>query len=163
MRLLGTARILVVLALVGPPLCCNAQEVKTPKPDQVGFPWDWTHQHVVFTNTTNPEVAEKVRQDPRLSHHWLMRNLPLFQRNLSGRDTPRSAAVFPRDDPPRGVVPGTEGCRLLKTDWNTNLGNNGFVIANTFPAKWTLDVNAAPSCTQDYVVFPTGATGNHPS
>lgn len=160
MRLLETARLLVVLALVGPPLCCDAQEVNAPRPAHVGFPWDWTHQHVIFTNTTNPEVAEKIRQDPRLSHHWLMRNLPLFQQNLTGRETPRSAAVFPRDDPWNRRGPRHRRLPILKTDWNTNLGNNGFVIANTFPAKWTLDVNSAPSCTQDYVVFPTGSTGN---
>jgi hypothetical protein len=160
MRLLGTARVLVMLALVGLSLCCKAQEMKPPKPAQVGFPWDWTHQHIVFTNTTNPEVAEKVRQDPRLFHHWLMRNLPLFERNLSGRDIPRSPAIFPRDDPRDRRGPRHRMLPILKTDWNISLGNSGFVTANTFPAKWTLDVNAAPSCAQDYVVFPTGAAGS---
>jgi hypothetical protein len=160
MRSLGTARTLVMLALVGPPFCCKAQEVKTTKPTQTGFPWDWTHQHVVFTNTTNPEVSGKVRQDPRLSHHWLMRDLPLFERNLSGRDTPHSAAIPLRDHPGHRRGPRHRWLPTLKTDWNTSLGNSGFVNATTFPAKWTFDVNAAPSCTQDYVVFPTGAAGS---
>jgi hypothetical protein len=48
----------------------------------------------------------------------------------------------------------------MKRDWNTGLGNSGFLIANTFPAKWTFDVNSSPSCTLDYVVFPTGANGS---
>lgn len=154
---LATAGFLVVLALVGAPVCCQAQEA-TPHSAPVGFPWDWTHQHVLFTNTTDPQVSAKVRQDPRLSHHWLMRNLPLFERNLSGRDTPHSAALSLRNRPGRGRGPRPSRVPAQNTDWNVSLGNN-FVNANTFPAKWTFDVNAAPSCAQDYVVFPTGANG----
>jgi hypothetical protein len=48
----------------------------------------------------------------------------------------------------------------LKPDWNINIGNNAFVDANTFPAKWTFNVNATPSCANDYIVFPTGVNGS---
>lgn len=160
MRLFVTMGILVILVLVGTPVCCHGQEVETPASAQVGFPWDWSHQHVVFTNTANPEVLEKIRYDPRLFHHWLMRNLPLFQQNLTGSVGPHSFALPMQDDRTRGRRPTPRKKPTLKTDWNTSLGNGGFVKANTFPAKWTFDVNATPSCTRDYVAFPTGANGN---
>jgi hypothetical protein len=160
MRLFVTASTLVIFVLAGTPVCCRGQEMETPKPARIGFPWDWTHQHVIFTNTANPEVLEKIRHDPRLFHHWLMRNLPLFEQNLIGTVDPDSSTVPALDDHKHRGRPKRRKRPTLQTDWNTGLGNSGFVKGNTFPAKWTLDVNATPSCTQDYVAFPTGANGS---
>jgi hypothetical protein len=161
MGLFATVRTLVMLLLLGALVCGHGQEGKTPNPARVGFPWDWSHQYVVFTNTTDLKVLEKMGQDPRFFHHWLRRNLPLLQQNWIGSFGAPSLAMPVRDDRDNEEARGHQGkSRRMKRDWNTDLGNGGFVNANTFPAKWTYDVNAPPSCTQDYVVFPTGANGS---
>jgi len=57
------------------------------------------------------------------------------------------------------------GLNALKTDWSVSLGPTAGVAAGQYPAKYTFDVNAAPSCTADYAVFPvnaaTGSTRTH--
>ena len=42
--------------------------------------------------------------------------------------------------------------RALKIDWSISLGA-GNVAPNMFPAKYSFDINATPSCTNDYVVY----------
>jgi len=162
MRTYRISKALAILVLIGTPVCGHAQEAKEDKPAQIGFPWDWSHQHVVFAGTTNPRVVGKIKQDPRLMHHWLNRNMSSLQRNMVvGTPTP---PVPPGARNPREgrVVSGRLRPRTatLKPDWNTNIGTNAAVTAITFPAKWTFDVNATPSCTADYVAYPTGVNGS---
>ena len=45
-----------------------AQAGNKAAPAIVGLPDDWTHRHVVFTNSGRPQVMERARQDPR---YWL--------------------------------------------------------------------------------------------
>jgi hypothetical protein len=47
----------------------------------------------------------------------------------------------------------------LHRDWIINLGTAGTAAA-MYPAKYTFDVTAAPSCTNDFVVFPIAAQGS---
>ena len=49
---------------------------------------------------------------------------------------------------------------MAPADWAVSLGNLGTVGAGMFPAKFTFDVNAAPSCTADYVAFTTSLAGS---
>jgi hypothetical protein len=144
-----------MLVLLGTVLYAHGQQLEVPVSAQVGFPWDWSDQHVVFTNTTDLQVLEKIGKDPRLFHRRLRSNLPVFEQNSTGNFGTYSFAVS-AGDAQDTLAPKP---RRMKKDWNTDLGNGGFVIANTFPAKWTFNVNGTPSCTLDYVVFPTGADG----
>lgn len=156
MGLFATIRMLLMLVLFGALLCVHGQQLEVPMPVRAGFPWDWSDQHVVFTNTSDLQALQNIGQDPRLFHRWLRRNLPVFEQNLTGNPGVHSFAMSGED------ADETLAARRkrMKRDWNTGLGNNGFVLANTFPAKWTFNVNGAPSCTLDYVVFPTGANGS---
>ena len=48
----------------------------------------------------------------------------------------------------------------MRKDWAISLGAGG-VAQGMWPAKYSFDVNATPSCTADFVVFPINAsTGN---
>ena len=48
----------------------------------------------------------------------------------------------------------------MKKDWAISLGAGG-VAQGMSPAKYSFDVNATPSCSSDFVVFPINAsTGN---
>src|SRR5439155_21727219 len=46
----------------------------TPPFPIAGLPTDWTSQHVVFSNTDNPEVLERIQQDPRYWFQQLRRH-----------------------------------------------------------------------------------------
>lgn len=47
----------------------------------------------------------------------------------------------------------------MKIDWSVPLGT-GVVAPNMFPAKYGFNVNAAPNCVNDYVVFGLNVAGS---
>src|ERR1700704_4372071 len=47
--------------------------------------------------------------------------------------------------------------------WGASMLAGGTVGAGMFPAKFTFDVNAAPSCANDYVAFNTSLAGVSPT
>jgi len=49
--------------------------------------------------------------------------------------------------------------RSLQRDWSSPLTAGASVGETMFPAKFTFDITAAPSCTNDFVVFTTGLAG----
>src|SRR5204862_7738115 len=44
-------------------------------------------------------------------------------------------------------------------DWGVSLSAGGTVGREMFPAKFNFDVNAAPDCDKDFVVYNTGLPG----
>jgi hypothetical protein len=48
-------------------------------------------------------------------------------------------------------------------DWGASMLAGGTVGAGMYPAKFTFDVNAAPSCANDYVAFNTSLAGVSPT
>ena len=60
--------------------------------------------------------------------------------------------------PPRlSPIPGRKPQPKFKTDWAVALNSGSGVDPGTFPAKFTFNVGAPPSCTADFVVFPINA------
>ena len=111
-----------------------------------GFPEDWSHHHVVFSNPgTLPEASRKgsfdswlkVVANPRFT----------FQQQKRGSRPP-----FHRWRKDQGTKEAP-----LQRDWSASLGIAG-VAPDMFPAKWTFSATATPSCS-DYVVFPVNAAG----
>ena len=47
----------------------------------------------------------------------------------------------------------------MKVDWSINLGIGG-TAAGMYPAKFSFDITATPSCANDFVIFPVNATGS---
>jgi hypothetical protein len=117
---------------------------------------DWSSGQVVFTReglVRHPEVLgreSRVLQQARQRWQTPAENTE-WMRGVEGRAA--------------NAVTTTEGKGKAgpERDWNINpLG--GRVSANMFPAKYSFDPGAAPSCTTDYVVFGlavVGATGGH--
>jgi len=117
------------------------------RPDgSVPVPIDWSSKHVVFTGDYTPEKAVKTWNEPRAYAQWLLHgNAPEDSGILRRLPTPRSRR--------RSRGP-------MKKDWAISLGAGG-VAQGMSPAKFSFDVNATPSCTADFVVFPINAsTGN---
>ena len=123
------------------------------RPDgSVPVPIDWSSKHVVFTGDYTPEQAVKTWNEPRAYAQWLLHgNATAGSGLLRWRPTPRPA---PRP------IPRRPSRRPMKKDWAISLGAGG-VAQGMWPAKYSFNVNAPPSCTADFAVFPVNAsTGN---
>ncbi|MGA8224853.1 MAG: hypothetical protein WB780_24635 [Candidatus Acidiferrales bacterium] len=118
------------------------------RPDgSIPVPLDWTSKHVLFTSDFTPDQAAKMRNEPRVYalrlHH----------------DDGRPISIW-RRKPPKLPRPPLRSSRKMGRDWAVSLGAGG-VAQGMSPAKYTFDVNAAPSCALDFAVFPINAsTGN---
>jgi hypothetical protein len=110
---------------------------------------DWSHRHVIFPNNPNRPMSLGGPIDPRAWLAWLQRNAPGFQ--VSGAQAPSPVR------PPVSLFPNRPVKKGFKLDWAVSLGStdagNG-VAQNMYPAKFSFDVISAPSCTDDFVVFP---------
>ena len=115
----------------------NAQDNLSPA--RIGVPQDWSQNQILFTRDglmKNPGVVDS---EPRVVFQ-------AFQRwQTAGRPQEATQASSAPGDPPH-------------RDWNVSL-NNGHVAANMFPAKYSFDAAAPPSCANDYVVFGLSRAG----
>lgn len=127
-----------------------------------GYPEDWTHHHVVFSNPGTLQDASgsgsfdswyKVVTDPRYIFQQYKRGEHRrFERDKDSDDDRRK-----RKDKAQPTDP-------LGRDWSASLGGAG-VAPDVFPAKWQFSVTNTPSCS-DYVVFPVdkaGVSGSQPN
>jgi hypothetical protein len=119
------------------------------RPDgSVPVPRDWSSKHVVFTGDYTPEQAVKTWNEPRAYAQWL----------LHGK-APEGSGLMRRRPRPL-PIPRRRATEPLKKDWAISLGAGG-IAQGMSPAKFSFNVNATPSCTSDFVVFPVNAsTGN---
>jgi hypothetical protein len=134
------------------------------RPDgSVPLPVDWSSKHVVFTGDYTPEQARKTWNEPRAYAQWLLHGnvkaaSDLVRSDLVDPDLVRSDLVRWRPTPIRTPVSRFRG--PMKKDWAISLGAGG-VAQGMWPAKYSFNVNATPSCTADFVVFPVNdSTGN---
>lgn len=108
---------------------------------------DWSSRHVVFTGLTRDSAAAWSQIDSRAWHSWAAH----AAKPVSGPAPQTGASV------PIPAVLHRHKRKGLTADWNEPLF--GGVDPRFSPAKFSFDVNAAPDCTNDYVVFPTTNTG----
>jgi hypothetical protein len=128
----------VVWALVVLVAVAQGQKAKPPQ----HLVQDWSTRHVVFTGLTAGSAAAKAPTEPRAWHSWVTH---------AGR--PAVLAAQGRGLPPIPAVLHRHKRKGLKADWNEPIF--GSISPRFSPAKFSFDVNAAPDCTNDYVVFPT--------
>lgn len=150
--------------------CGSAGRVFAAGPERVGLPWDWSHEHLVFSQTDDPAVRAIIQKDPRAFHQWLRRNGAVYGAPRTFDSFVQSrGALFESSSVENATEPrsaSTPAKTTRKSDWGVSLGATQFnsvsSLAGTpiYPAKYTFDINAVPSCINDYAVFPTGALGN---
>src|SRR5487761_2402260 len=129
-------------------------------------PQDWSNNHLLYPNPdTRSEAAGKGTlafarwkqkyKDPRFALQ-VARKTRFVQATgktpFSGQQL-QWAARYRRGPPPAGPA--------MHRDWSNVLGgaNAGVGTAGVFPAKFNFDINAAPSCANDFVVYTTAASG----
>ena len=133
------------------------------------LPEDWSNRHVVFSNPDTFEQAagkgiqamerymrnsRDVRYQQQLARKKNRFNSP-GGNDLSRYFTPEQLRWFSRHNPTPAPAAAAE-----QRDWSHVLGGVGGVgRAGVFPAKYSFDVNAAPSCANDFIVYGTATAG----
>lgn len=100
---------------------------------------DWTTNHVLYPLYGRADRMEVAQRDPRAVFSWL-----------------RHSPYAPHPRLPR---PPFRSSRGFDRDWSINLGTAG-TAANMYPAKFTFDITAIPSCADDYIVYPVNTAGS---
>jgi hypothetical protein len=124
------------------------QGQEQPRHQHVGRVQDWSYHHVTMSGRFSSADLDKARVEPRILYR-------LAERNLSSATGDARPFGPDRRAPGRPFRPQTTG---LKIDWSINLGA-GIVASNMFPAKYSFDINAAASCSGDYVVYGLNVAG----
>ncbi len=148
---------------------------------RAGVPEDWSHRHLIFSN---PGDFNDAVRSQSVDSWWGLVNDPRFQfqqaRRSRAATSSRSAVavneelavrdsqdqdgrewrqdVPDRDGPDRQGEARLRRPRALHPDWSKTLGTNGKVAGHMYPAKYSFAITTA-SCTNDFVVFPTGLAG----
>ncbi len=130
-----------------------AQDAGQALEHHVGRVMDWSSRHVIVSGGLSDTNLDSAAHEPRVLFRLAERNLVRasgnrfeFQhRGDPGRRDSRPVTV---DD----TSVTTMKKNNLKVDWSVSLGG-GIVAPNMFPAKYSFDITAAPSCANDYVVF----------
>jgi hypothetical protein len=141
---------------------------------------DWSHRHVIFSRPTSWVTAWKLQGEPRYWQQTVRRGGldRAFSSEVSNERGPAENEAdreFRRsgegDFEPRririGGWPRRERLDEFHRDWGQSLGAGGTTGAPlagvnwypVYPAKFSFDVSAAPSCANDFVVFPTNQPG----
>ena len=107
---------------------------------------DWSTSHTLFPRVGEIHSLVAVQHDPRAILSWQAAERQDFLR-VRG---PRHFLPTPSD---------------VNRDWSISLGTGG-VAPSMYPAKFTFDIGAAPTCTAvspavpDYAVFPVNVAGS---
>ncbi len=105
---------------------------------------DWSTRHVAYPNWGFAGELNSASSDPRAEFSWRRRATePMYGR-----------PIWPPRHRPRPRLRGK-----MVRDWSINLGTAG-TAPGMYPAKFTFDVTQAPSCANDYIVFPVAAKGS---
>jgi hypothetical protein len=124
---------------------------------RTGFPRDWSHSHVIFSNpgsfaqaVRNGSVAHwyKIMNDPRYQMQQLRRNAPAMQRNVA-----RLKPTPPKPAPPKAVP--------VAKDWNFSLQTTGAFVGvayGRYPAKYSFNETGA-SCANDFIIYGLNVAG----
>ncbi len=121
------------------PLLC-AQDAIAPQHN--GVTQDWSDRQIVFSLDGLERHPEMLYREPRILHQAMQRwQVPDF-------------GTFQSADPLSDTVSKPES----GSDWSV-AALGGRLLLNSFPAKFSFNPGATPSCTGDYVVFGLNTAG----
>lgn len=113
-----------------------------------GIVQDWSGRHVVFPRIGPVHSLVAAGRDPRAIYSWQQSFRREWHRNRGddrGGDHEFRFKHHARNS--------------LHRDWSISLGAGG-TSAAMYPAKFSFDINAAPDCINDFIVYPINAVGS---
>ena len=105
---------------------------------------------MVYSAPAGDFQALQLLQLPRYRQQALLRRAAALR---PAADTPQHFAMLP------GPSRNPRRLPSLRRDWAMSMGASGTSGVGMFPAKFSFDINAAPSCANDYVVYTSSLTG----
>jgi hypothetical protein len=128
---------------------------------RIGLPWDWSHRAIIH----HPQLPDEAMAKGEYGE-WLGKvSDPRYLSQMIKRfDAMQESAARIDASAKRGKPNPTTSNDEVHRDWSNVMGGaTGVGSKGQYPAKYGFDINAAPSCAGDFVVFPTasaGATGS---
>jgi hypothetical protein len=148
---------MVVLIVTGLTVSMFGQEAQT-----TGLPDDWTHHHVLFS-TPHPPGFEQAVKEGTLEKWLRLQNEPRLRLQQLKRNSvaraPVTTEILEDEEAAAARRPPANKTPTMKRDWSVSLGGAGVAPAQ-YPAKYTFNYTGAPSCANDFAVFPVNAAGN---
>ena len=137
-------------------------------PQAQGFPTDWSHRHLIFTDGGSAQDQLNARKDPRAQMQWMRENLPLLRQRFPQIASDRGNLTNPAEEPgpdliSRPLPPVQPLAPALRRDWNFSLqtdADNSGVAPIRYPAKYTFAPNGAANCATDFVVYGLNVRGS---
>ncbi|MGA7566158.1 MAG: hypothetical protein WBW53_08795, partial [Terriglobales bacterium] len=135
------AEALLCVALFALVSSVSAQQTTARR--HIGAPQDWSDSHIVFSRDALAKHPDLIYREPRVLHQLMQRwHVPNYGAFQAAENLVSAESTSP-----------------LGRDWQVKpLG--GGLNENMFPAKFTFDPGAPPSCTNDYVVVGLTAAGS---
>jgi hypothetical protein len=133
----------LILVLAAAWVPARAQHAPAGRPGHPGLLHDWSSHHVAYTGLTEQNVAAQAERDPRVWMSWL--------KHAAGQG-PGAPVVRHRRERSK---------KRLHVDWNASLGSATAALpAGAMAAKFSFDLNAVPSCANDYVAYGLNVAGS---
>lgn len=119
---------------------------------------DWTTHHILYPRFGTMAALEAARRDPRAQFRWREMDQQNQVTRFETQQRQLRSFLHFRFPPGPGRFPVRSSANL-HADWNVSLGT-GTTAPGQFPAKFSFDTTAAPSCANDFVVFPVNVNGS---
>jgi hypothetical protein len=127
----------------------HTQDADHQKDHPNGIVQDWSRRHVVYPRFGPIQSLISLQHDPRAILSWQAAEREDWHR-AKDRDSDKDG------DKGHGHSHGKKSG--LQRDWSISLGT-GTTAPAMYPAKYSFYVDATPSCTNDFVVFPVNVAG----
>ena len=159
------AQFALLLAFVGLTSLTGFAQKRANQP-HIGLVQDWSHRHIVFTDTNDVQSRIKQSSDLRALSFWVKRARLQHPNKFGGAlgERLREAANNKKKKKKGG---GASGGAIsgVSVDWALTLGKAGTaanyagLAAGAYPAKYSFDINANPDCTNDYIAMGLNTPG----
>jgi hypothetical protein len=163
LRRLRPAQVLLATVIAITLLLGARTRAQDPGNNPLHLPTDWSHRHIVFSPPTSFRQAWELQKEPRYWHQWARRNewaLRSANGHVESEDGDRRRDREHDGDRDRdGDDSPAPANNSARRDWGVFTLAGGTVGAGMFPAKFTFNVNATPSCANDFVAFNTSLAG----
>jgi hypothetical protein len=134
----------------------QGKDQKTDHPN--GIVQDWSRHHLAYPRVGPIQSLIAVQHDPRAILSWQEAEREDWHRardREGDRDGDRD-----RDVDIDGEHRHSHGAAIgIHQDWSISLGA-GTTAPGMYPAKYTFDFSASPSCSTDFIVYPVNVTGS---